>query len=163
MSKKHLAANCGLYCGACSLYRARRDKKPQFIDEIMKAIGNKLPVTDKEINLNDIDCDGCLAGSRLTPYCQDCKIRLCVEKNPDIGHCTECKDFPCALIMDFNNDGMPHHAEAIKNLIDIRSIGIENWISKQEKRWQCPKCGTAIHWYSRTCEKCKTLQDDRLS
>ncbi|MFH2043770.1 MAG: DUF3795 domain-containing protein [Pseudomonadota bacterium] len=162
MSKEHLAANCGLYCGACSLYRARRDNNPQFIDEMMQVIRNDLPVPDEKINMDEIDCDGCRAGGLLTSYCMGCKIRLCVEKKSDFGHCTECKDFPCSLIADFNNDGMPHHAEAVKNMIDMRLIGIKNWIHEQEKRWQCHACSTAIHWYSGTCPKCETLQPNRL-
>ena len=162
MSKEHLAANCGIYCGACSLYRARRDKSPQFLEEFMKAIGDKLPVPDEKLNLDEIDCDGCLAGGRLTPFCQACKIRLCAKQKSDINRCTECKDFPCSLITDFNNDGIPHHAEAIENLIDMQVIGLESWISEQEKLWQCPACGTSIHWYARICHKCQTVQPDRL-
>ena len=33
--KEPLAAVCGLYCGACALYRARRDNDPQSLEEIL--------------------------------------------------------------------------------------------------------------------------------
>jgi len=163
MQKGHLAAICGLYCGACSVYRAGRDENPQIIEEIAQAIAKHLPVPVDELNFDNLNCDGCLGGGRISPHCRDCAIRLCAEQKPGVVHCAECNDFPCSIITDFNNDGLPHHAEVIENLAHMREIGVENWIREQEKRWKCPNCGTSMHWYGGTCNKCGTVQPDRLS
>ena len=56
--KESLAAVCGLYCGACALYRARRDNNPQRLEEILKVW--KMP--ENEVNATDA-----LVGARLHP------------------------------------------------------------------------------------------------
>jgi hypothetical protein len=151
--KEPLAAVCGLYCGACALYRARRDNNPQRLEEILKVWN--MPEDDSH-------CDGCLGGGALTPYCRDCKIRHCAEDRPGVTQCADCSDFPCHLITDFNNDGMRHHAEVLENLNHLREIGAEKWIIEQEERWRCPGCRAQMHWYERTCYSCGVVQPYRL-
>ena len=148
-----LAAVCGLYCGACALYRARRDNDPQRLEEILKAWN--MPEGESY-------CDGCLGGGHLTPYCRDCKMRQCAEKRPGVTRCGDCPDFPCHLITDFNNDGMRHHAEALENLVHLRESGAEKWIVEQEERWRCPECRAKMHWYERSCYSCGAKQPYRL-
>jgi hypothetical protein len=154
---EHLAAVCGLYCGACSLYRARRDDNPQRLEEILRAMTERWNVEEDEI-----ECDGCLGGGRLTPYCRDCRMRLCAEEKQDVTRCSDCSDFPCSMITDFNNDGMRHHAEVLENLRRMREIGVEKWIAAEEERWSCPGCGIQVDWYARTCFKCDATQPYRL-
>ena len=151
--KEPLTAVCGLYCGACALYRARRDNNPQRLEEILKVW--KMPEDESQ-------CDGCLGGGSLTPYCRDCKIRHCAEDRPGVTQCADCSDFPCHLITDFNNDGMRHHAEVLENLNHLREIGAEKWIVEQEERWRCPGCRAQMHWYERTCYSCGVAQPYRL-
>ena len=157
MEGEHLAAVCGLYCGACSLYRARRDDNPQRLEELVKTMSERWQVKPEEI-----DCDGCLAGGRLMPYCRQCKMRLCAAEKPEVTRCSDCTDFPCSLITDFNNDGMRHHAEVLDNLRRMREIGLEAWLKKEEERWRCPQCGTPVDWYAQTCFRCGTEQPYRL-
>jgi len=157
MEGEHLAAVCGLYCGACSLYRARRDDNPQRLEELVKTMSERWQVKPEEI-----DCDGCLAGGRLMPYCRQCKMRLCAAEKPGVTRCSDCPDFPCSLITDFNNDGMRHHAEVLDNLRRLQEIGVEAWLKKEEERWRCPQCGTPVDWYAQTCFRCGTEQPYRL-
>ena len=35
MGKEHLAAVCGLYCGACVTYRARRDGNAERLEQLV--------------------------------------------------------------------------------------------------------------------------------
>ena len=148
-----LAAVCGLYCGACALYRARRDNDANRLEEILKAWN--MPEGESY-------CDGCLGGGVLTPYCRDCKMRQCAEEKPGVTRCGDCPDFPCHLITDFNNDGMRHHAEALENLVHMHDIGAEKWIHEQEERWRCPECRAQMHWYERSCYLCGVAQPYRL-
>jgi len=152
-----LAAVCGLYCGACALYRARRDDNPQRLRAILQASTERRNAPEDEIQ-----CDGCLGGGSLTPYCRNCKMRLCAEGKPGVTRCSDCSDFPCNMITDFNNDGMRHHAEALENLRHMQETGPEKWIIEQEERWRCPECRAQVHWYERTCYSCGIMQPYRL-
>ena len=154
---EHLAAVCGLYCGACVLYRARRDDNPQRLREVLQQAAERWQIPEDEI-----ECEGCLAGGRLSPYCRDCKMRLCAKDRPGVTRCSDCSDFPCDLITAFNNDGMRHHAEVLENLRRMLEIGAEKWIVEQEERWRCPGCGTQVDWYARACYSCGITQPYRL-
>ena len=154
---EHLAAVCGLYCGACGLYRARRDDNPERLEEILRTTSERWGVPEEEIG-----CDGCLGGGKLTPHCKDCRMRLCAEEKPEVTRCADCPDFPCDMITDFNNDGARHHAEVLTNLRDIQKIGAEKWVAEQEESWRCPGCGIQVGWYDRNCYSCGDTQPYRL-
>jgi len=115
-----------------------------------------------QVKPEEINCDGCLGGGLLTPYCRDCKIRLCAAEKPGVTRCSDCPDFPCSLVTDFNNDGMRHHAEVLENLRRMQEIGLEAWLKKEEERWRCPQCQAPVDWYAQTCFKCGTEQPYRL-
>ena len=157
MEKEHLAAVCGLYCGACSIYRARRDGDEERIEKIVEVMKVIEPVSP-----DDLQCDGCLAGGRLTPYCEKCLIRICPNDKPGVVRCSDCPDFPCTRITAFNDDGMRHHAEVLDNLRRIRDEGVSSWREMEEKRWLCPQCGSPVDWYARTCFHCSAAQPRRL-
>jgi len=157
MEEKHLAAVCGLYCGACTIYRARKDGNHEGIEQIARAMSSFISVTPEEL-----DCDGCLAGGRLTPYCRQCAMRVCPDKKPGVTRCSDCPDFPCSIINDFNNDGMRHHAEVLDNLRKIAKNGVGNWLDSEQQRWRCPNCNEPVDWYARTCFHCGAAQPRRL-
>jgi predicted RNA-binding Zn-ribbon protein involved in translation (DUF1610 family) len=157
MEGESLVAVCGLYCGACTLYRVRRDNNPQRLEEVLQTLRQR-----GQEWTDDVDCDGCLSGGRLTPYCRECKMRLCAAEKTGVTRCSDCPDFPCALVNDFNNDGVRHHAEVIDNLYHIRELGAEVWLKEQQDRWSCPQCGTSMDWYARTCFQCEAEQPYRL-
>lgn len=93
-------------------------------------------------------CPGC----KLDNECGNCNIRNCA-KSKELEHCGLCKEFPCNKIIDFNNDGIPHHGETLVNLNQLKSIGIEQWLNEQNKKWTC-KCGGKFSWYYKECQHC---------
>ena len=153
----HLAAVCGLYCGACTVYRARRDENPKRLEKILHERSRRW-----KLNADDIDCDGCLAGGRLMPHCERCRMRQCAEARLGVSRCADCPEYPCKLISAFADDGMRHHGEVLTNLRRIKEIGAEQWIAEQQERWRCPECSTRLDWYARTCYSCGSAQPDRL-
>ena len=157
MEGKHLAAVCGLYCGACAIYRARRNDNLERLKEI-----SQLMSSHQQVTTDDLYCDGCLSQGRLSPYCQECKIRLCVMDKPEITRCSDCPDFPCSLITDFNNDGVRHHAEVLDNVQRQRKIGVDEWLQEEYERWRCVFCGVSLEWYAKTCYRCGVPQPYRL-
>jgi hypothetical protein len=68
-------------------------------------------------------CPGC----RLENLCGDCDIRECAQCKK-IKYCSLCNEFPCEKLLEFSNDGKPHHAESIDNLISIKDMGKEKWL-----------------------------------
>lgn len=67
MEGRHLAAVCGLYCGACTLYSAWRDNNKEALEQARQFMSSS---QGQEYTLKDLECDGCLAHGRLTHYCQ---------------------------------------------------------------------------------------------
>jgi len=153
---EHLVAVCGLYCGACGLYRATKDDN-EHSEEIKRATSERWGVSEDEVG-----CEGCLGGGMLTPYCRACRMRACAEDKAGVSRCSDCVDFPCHMVTDFNSDGARHHAEVLDNLREIQKIGAEEWAAAQEKRWRCPKCDVQVDWYARTCYSCGESQPYRL-
>jgi len=101
MAKENLIAACGLYCGACEMHRAARDKDEAKIDRLLEAFS----AVGYKVRREDIECDGCRAGGRLTPWCKDCIMKNCPEQKSDNGICSpECKDFPCKMLTDFSRE-----------------------------------------------------------
>ena len=147
MVQEHLAAVCGLYCGACVIYRACHDNNQERIKEFQ----------------NNLYCDGCLSGGNLTEYCQQCTIRLCASNKQGVTRCSDCPDFPCSLITDFNYDGMRHHAEVLDSVRRMREVGVTDWLMEQDKRWCCSQCGAPVEWYARPCFQCGAPQPRRLT
>jgi len=158
MKGEQLAAVCGLYCGACRIYRAWQDNNQELLEEIRQNMSSR----GTTYNLEDLRCDGCLGVGNLTPYCRECPIRLCPDNRPGITRCSDCPDFPCSRITDFNNDGMRHHAEVLANLRRLQEIGLEAWLEQEDKRWRCPQCQAEVDWYAKTCFRCGAIQPRRL-
>jgi len=145
-NNEFLVAPCGLYCGACTAYLSTKG--------IRAATGKaKGPA---------MECDGCLGGGRLPAHAPKCAIRECAEAKTKTRRCSECEEFPCSRITDFNNDGMLHHSEVLENLRQLRADGIKEWTKHEEDRWSCPKCRTKLSWYDAECPECKTARSTRL-
>lgn len=78
----------------------------------------------------NMNCMGCRYEKELV---NDCPTRLCAFKK-GLLHCGECENFPCDELNNFYNDGNQHHKLAFQNILRIKEIGIENWLSEQEKK-----------------------------
>ena len=151
--RNKLAAPCGLYCGACSTYIARKRGDEVALNAVAKRIAEYRGWTIKPEK--DLVCAGCLS-SQLAIFCLRCAIRDCAfEKG--ITYCAQCSDFPCQIIIDFNNDGRPHHSEVLANVRRQQEMGIDAWLDEQEKRWRCPDCGCSIEWYDTKCPQCTVI------
>jgi hypothetical protein len=158
MDGENLAAVCGLYCGACEFYRAGHDdsklKRQEFLQSVAARLGSP--------SLDSLQCDGCLGHGHLTPWCHQCALRLCPADKPGVIRCSDCADFPCSRIVDFNNDGMQHHAEVLANLRQFREKGVGEWVKHEEARWRCSQCGNSLGWYDQTCLHCGAKRPGRL-
>ena len=88
MSK--IVAMCGLICNDCMGFIATQKNDDELKAKVIEAWS-----TEKErYKLEDIDCDGCIAGKRLHKFCADCDVRKCAMER-DIDNCAYCAEFPC--------------------------------------------------------------------
>jgi len=131
---------CGLYCGACEMLNAFRDGKQEE-----KA---------REWNLKpeDIKCYGCKSGD-LSSWCNECEFKSCAIKK-SVEFCSECDEYPCKMLKNFQGDKAVHHSSVIRNSDRIRNVGVNKWLDEQAKRWSCPECGITSTWYRETCDEC---------
>lgn len=144
-----LVGRCGLYCGACSIYRA-------YIDggEPRKTLAEKFKITEDKVR-----CNGC---SALTPECwgTGCKIVKCLD---DKGYkfCYECdsfKDRTCEKYEKIAVGYLERGEDMRKNLERIESGDTVAWLLEQDMRWRCPSCGHPISVWWKKCTACgKTL------
>ena len=157
-NKEHLVAVCGTYCGACFAYIARNGEDEQVKSKLQKGLSSG----PRKLSMENFGCDGCLSNGKIAAHCQSCVMRKCAEEKQGVTRCSDCTDFPCSLITDFNNDGRLHHAELLDNLRQIRKMGVNKWVKYEEERWRCPQCGLPVSWYDSECARCGTPRSKRL-
>ncbi len=155
---ERLVAPCGLYCGACPMYLASQEKDEQKVKDMMRQFaGSKM-----QFKPEDLLCDGCIGGGRVAVFCRKCAMRSCADEKANVTRCSDCTEFPCSKVTNFNNDGMQHHSEVLANLRQIRQMGIKEWTRFEEDRWSCPQCRNKISWYDKACSKCGASRSGRL-
>ena len=146
---KKFVAPCGLYCGACSIRVAHNRKDATLLAAMADGVSIYL---GHKVEADDLACEGCLSDV-VSISCRECKIRDCAATK-GLTRCSECPDAPCELIKTFNNDGLPHHAEVLKNIERQREVGVDSWLAEQAKRWRCPGCSAETDWYANKCHSC---------
>jgi hypothetical protein len=157
-SSEKLVAICGLYCGACPAYIATKQNNEEKTKALSQQFGGGRGAFSRE----DLLCEGCLGGGRLASFCKKCVMRDCSATKSNIKRCSDCSEFPCSRITNFNNDGMPHHSEVLANLRQIKEMGMQKWTRHEEERWRCPQCKTSLAWYDPKCPNCGATRSDRL-
>jgi hypothetical protein len=158
MEREKLVSACGLFCGACEMYRAVHDNNKAKQESLVQAFNAR----GGTFTLADLECDGCLAGGRLAPWCKQCNIKSCSQRQPGEMICSaDCSDFPCQKLTEFEKQ-MPHHAEVADNLRRLKKVGLKKHAEQEEKRWLCPKCKTPMSWYAQNCAKCGAPRSEKL-
>ena len=163
--KVHLAAACGTYCGACPAYLAKHGEDEQM--KLQKKSSSRPAKAQKGIPpsnwMDGLLCDGCLSGGVLARHCQMCDIRLHALNKQSDSRCTGCEELPCYRITNLINMGhYLHRQEYLPNLKKIREAGVQEWVKKEEERWQCPKCSLPMSWYDAECARCGEPRSKQL-
>jgi len=136
-----LAGACGLYCGACPIYRMYKDRNTERLEQAAREVFHCQP--------DDIRCDGC-RGPLDHHWSPECRFLACTRER-GITFCHECADLPCDDLSAFSAD---HHDIPLSNLRRLAEIGVEAWLVEQEARWRCPACGKPVDIYSKACRAC---------
>ena len=105
-------------------------------------------------------CPGCNGPDAGKPSfcCQECEVILCKKrKEKGYEYCDECPDYPCKDIMEKENrytSRYPLYESPMKNLRDIRELGMEKFLENERKQWTCKECGDVISVHTGICRGC---------
>jgi hypothetical protein len=141
LSSHALIGRCGLYCGACGIYRTFIDKRVAKLQQMAKFF---------KCRPDQVRCQGC---QNLTPedWCSGCKILECLEKK-SYRYCYQCMEIEtCEIFQELNRryNNLPY-----ENLKQLKELGEEKWLKKNVKKWSCPKCGTPFEYEAKKCPRC---------
>lgn len=140
---KKLAAVCGLFCPACTLYIGTTENEPHRLEAVSKIYGTAA---------EDWACHGCRSDKR-SYFCQNkCKMVDCA-KEKGIDFCGECDEYPCDELREFKAQ-RPHRIELWEAQERIKDLGYVQWFSEMEEHFACPACRTINSAYDLQCRKC---------
>lgn len=140
-SDKTLAAVCGLYCEACTLFIATKEDPSR-----LKGLAARFQLSEEAVK-----CYGCRSAKR-GPYCEKCKMFPCAAER-EIDFCVECANYPCDDLKQFQSE-MPHRIELWDDLEQIRSVGYKEWLENVRGNYTCPQCRSFNSAYDSKCRKC---------
>jgi hypothetical protein len=128
-----LIAPCGMNCGVCSAY-----------------IAKKLDL--KKRGINRAYCVGC------RPRGQNCTFmsNACEKLGKGlVKYCFECDTFPCARLKRLDKRyRTKYNLSMIENLTMIKEQGVKAFLKKEEEKWKCPECGGVICCHTGVCYSC---------
>ncbi len=133
-------AACGLYCGACPIFRGCHDDQDSFTVD---------PATDPA---GLTTCGGCRS-EYLYKGCRGCRYRECAQAK-GLATCASCPEAPCDAFARFDKLDLPHTVGLGAELGTMRELGEEGWSTLKRGKWTCASCGTRFSWYAKTCSKC---------
>jgi hypothetical protein len=145
MTQEDLVGRCGLYCGACSIYRAHKDNG-EYLIRLSKRF--KCPP-------EKIQCEGCQI---LSPECwgNDCKIVQCLRvKNYEF--CYECQKYEehsCEKYEKLAKGYMEDNVDIRAGLEKTKSGKSKEWLRESKKRFKCPYCKKSLPAGSKRCYHC---------
>jgi len=138
---KRLAAVCGLFCPACTLYIATTEDAPR-----LAMLAQRIGIVEEEIK-----CYGCHSNKR-GPYCQTCVMVACAAEK-GIDFCGQCDDYPCDPLASFQAEA-PHRLELWDDLKRINEVGHDEWFKEKTEYYACGQCHTINSAYDMQCRAC---------
>lgn len=139
---KRLAAVCGLFCPACTVFIGTRED-PERLETIAGRV--QKPV-------EELQCNGCRSEKRCF-YCRErCKMGQCAQER-GVDFCGECNEYPCGILKTFQAEA-PHRIELWKSQERIKEVGYEKWYREMIDHYSCPGCHTLNSAYDLKCRNC---------
>lgn len=149
MINKNLVGRCGLYCGACIIYRAYKDS-----EQLRKNVAER-----EKCKPEDIRCEGCQTvltdGWNIEEtWGKNCKIIMCLESR-GLKYCYECDVYPnCERFHEIADSCLKDGENLMENLNKIKTGKVEEWLEAEDKKWRCQKCRKPIAMHLTECHWC---------
>jgi hypothetical protein len=146
MTDEDLVGRCGLYCGACSIYRAYKDDS-----EYLRRLSERFKCPPEKVR-----CEGCQV---LTPECwgNDCKIVQCLRAK-GYNFCYECPQYEkrsCEKLENLVKGYLEDNVDIRASMEKIRSGKVKEWLKEAKKRFRCPYCQKPLPTGAKKCYHCK--------
>jgi len=145
MASGDLVGRCGIYCGACPIYRATRgdEEAKRYARDVWKTPPNRMT------------CDGC---RKLGPESHgvDCPRRICMDAK-GYTYCSECPEYEaktCAKFEDMDSFFRRSGESLRENLRRINSRETKAWLAEEEAKNRCKSCGHPVFWGEKQCPGC---------
>jgi Protein of unknown function (DUF3795) len=139
---KRLAAVCGLFCPACSVFIGTMEDPARLI-----TLAGRFQMPSELL-----ECHGCRSEKRAL-YCNKyCRMTKCTAEK-GIEFCGECGEYPCSELKAFQAQ-MPHRIELWQSHLRIKKVGWEKWYGEMIEHYSCPECRTINSAYDIACRKC---------
>lgn len=96
-------------------------------------------------------CYGCRSSSPKPAYCASCRIRNCAERAGEFCPCGS----PCRRLRDLDKRYRTRYGMSmLENLASIRDEGIDAFVLRERKRWECPRCHGVLSVHRDVCVFC---------
>jgi hypothetical protein len=129
---------CGMFCGFCGSYLAKKNKVPRRRGIITY-------------------CAGCRPRDKQCSFLKKrCKILL----NKEVNYCIECSTYPCVKLENISanyNSQFSFGYNFLENLKLIQDEGPSKVISELKKKYSCQKCGEILCIHNGLCYNCDKL------
>lgn len=140
---KTLAAVCGLFCPACTLYIGTMENEPHRLKAVSKVY---------QTASDEWACHGCRSDKRSYFCKHKCKMVDCAREK-GIDFCVECDEYPCDDLREFKEQ-RPHRIELWESQGRIKDVGWAKWYEEMQAHFACPACGTINSAYDLKCRAC---------
>lgn len=145
MAENNLVGRCGLYCGACSVYRAYKDN-----GEYLCRLATFFKCPPEKVR-----CEGCQV---LTSECwgNGCEIVQCL-RTKGFNFCYECAqldDESCEKYEELAKRYLEDNVDVRANLERIKSGQVAAWLKESQQRFKCPYCKKPLPEDSKKCYHC---------
>jgi len=149
MDNKNLVGRCGLYCGACIIYRAGKDS-----EKLRRTIAER-----EKCKPEDIRCEGCqtvlVDGWNSKEWGKNCNIVKCLNAR-GLNFCCECNAYlNCEKFRYLADSCLKHDENLMENLDKIKAGKVDEWLEEKNKRWRCKSCGKPIAMHLTECHWCE--------
>lgn len=134
-----LIAPCGMNCALCSGYLAYSHK--------LKKVRGKIHY-----------CTGCRIRNKQCAFIKGrCKNKKLL--NNEIKYCYFCKYFPCYSLKTIDERyRIRYNMSLVDNLLFIKKNGVKKFLTKEIKKWRCPRCGDIICCHNGKCYHCDKIK-----
>jgi hypothetical protein len=135
MVTQNLVGRCGLYCGACGIYRAYKNG-----GAYRRRLAENFKCAPETVR-----CEGCQA---LTSECwgNACTIIRCLNEN-GFQFCYECADFlnhSCEQFEKLAKSSSEYDEDLRANLARIQADDVDSWLQECEVKFRCAYCGEPL-------------------
>ena len=140
---KKLAAVCGLFCPACTLFIGTAEDEPKRLKAVADVYHTSPDVWQ---------CNGCRSDKRSYFCKNECKMVECAAER-GIDFCVECEGYPCDELRAFQAK-RPHRIELWEAQERIKEVGYAQWFTEMIEHYACPQCRTINSAYDIKCRSC---------